>query len=126
MKQLIFKTSDVFKTAADERGSLQAFNSLEAFPVKRIFLITCKKGNWRGKHYHKKTTQVILVLSGEIEVKIKDMSSGTLQVGTMNAGCMHTHLPLTQFDFCATSESASILVLCDTEYDQADYYMEDL
>lgn len=122
MKQLALKKSETFKTSSDERGSLAAFNAFDEFLTKRAFLVTCRKGNWRGKHYHKKTTQVIFVLSGQIEVKVTDVS-GDVVTGTMTSGTYLTHSPYTQFEFCSSTEESQLLVLCNTVHDPADYYV---
>lgn len=122
MKQLALKKSETFKSSSDERGSLAAFNAFDEFLTKRAFLVTCKKGNWRGKHYHKETTQVIFVISGEIEVKVTDVS-GDVVTGTMTSGTYLTHSPYTQFEFCSSTEESQLLVLCNTVYDPTDYYV---
>jgi len=121
MKPLDFKISETYNFFLDERGHLLAFNEIEDFKIKRLFFITCKKGNWRGKHYHKNTTQNSFVISGELEVKITD-ASGAVSSGKMQAGMHYKHEPYTQFEFCAASEEAQVLVLCDTIHDLKDYY----
>ena len=105
MKPLDFKISDAYKTFSDDRGHLSTFNEIEAFTVRRLFHITCKKGNWRGKHYHKLTTQVIFVVVGEIDVKITD-TSGIVHNGKMQSGSCYRQDPYTQFEFSAVSDDA--------------------
>lgn len=122
IKQSIFKNCETYKKFIDDKGSLIAFNEIESFETRRTFIINCKKNIWRGKHYHKKTTQIILVLSGEINVKITD-STGDKQTAIMSEGSYYKQLPYTQFEFSANSEDALILALCDTEHDSNDYYV---
>lgn len=122
-KQLTFVMCKNFKSFFDERGALFAFDLLEEFSAKRAFLITCKKGNWRGGHYHKLTTQIILVFDGTINTKITN-SLGEVEIGTMTVGTQYRHNPYTQFEFCAQTDEAKILVLCDTLYDPNDYYTD--
>lgn len=122
MNQLDFKTSDLYKSSIDSRGTLFAFNEIKEFLARRVFFISCNKGHWRGKHYHKKTTQMVLVLSGQLEVKITSQKGEILQ-GLMVPGSSYLHVPNTQFEFCALSEDAQLLVLCDTLHDPEDYYV---
>jgi hypothetical protein len=46
--ELIKKTS---------RQILNVFDKIPQFTIKRLYEITCYKGMWRGKHYHKIGTQ---------------------------------------------------------------------
>ncbi len=121
MKQFNIKKSADFKISTDERGSLIAFNEIEQFPLKRFFLINCKKGNWRGKHFHKINKQIIFCLEGTLRVKIFDLEG--YQEEDMCAGMFFEQNPLIQFEFCATSEEAKILVICDSLHDPSDYYV---
>lgn len=121
MNLLDFKKSDFYKSNVDSRGALFAFNEIEEFSACRVFFISCNKGHWRGKHYHKNTTQLVLVLSGQIEVKITSQAGEVIQ-GMMGPGTSYMQVPYTQFEFCALSEDAQLLVLCDTIHDSGDYY----
>lgn len=122
MKRLDFKISEAYKSISDDRGHLSAFNEIEDFTAKRLFFITCKKGNWRGKHYHKLTTQIIFVVAGEIDVRVTN-ASGTVQNGKMQQGAYYRQEPYTQFEFLAASEEAQLIVLCNTAHDPQDYYV---
>lgn len=122
MKQLISKTSHDFKNHVDERGSLWAFNNIDSFKTERIFYVCCKKDHWRGKHYHKKTTQIIFVIAGEIKVKVTDVVSGEVMEYFMQLGSSFRQEPFLQFEFCANTDTAEILVLCDSPHDVSDYY----
>lgn len=122
MKQLDLKKSKSFRSSSDVRGSLAAFNAFDEFPTKRAFVVSCKRGSWRGKHYHKITTQTIFALSGELEIRVTDVS-GEVSSGIMTAGTCFTHYPYTQFEFCSISDESQLLVLCNTVHDPSDYYV---
>jgi hypothetical protein len=124
MKQFNIKKSSDFKTTIDERGDLIAFNEIEKFSLSRFFLITCKKGNWRGKHYHKINKQVIFCLEGALKVKISN--SNECNEEEMLPGMFFEQYPQIQFEFCAISEEAKILVICDSPHDPHDYYVSDI
>jgi quercetin dioxygenase-like cupin family protein len=112
-----------FVKCIDDRGDLIAFNSLSSTNVKRCFLITCKKDAWRGRHYHKNTTQTICVAKGLLEVQILDgLSTKTLN---LNEGDVFIQEPGIQFEFKSLLEESIIIVLCDTDHDPEDYYRHD-
>lgn len=54
----------------DERGII---TDIVEEAVKHVGIITSKKGSVRGKHYHKKSTQFIYVISGKLELVTKDL-----------------------------------------------------
>jgi dTDP-4-dehydrorhamnose 3,5-epimerase-like enzyme len=110
-----------YSRSVDERGNLIAFNELEALLVKRCFIINCKKDAWRGKHYHKKTTQLICLAKGELEVKITDNTGERYHI--MCEGSTYLQVPGMQFEFRSISDESTIIVLCDREHDPEDYYI---
>src|SRR3989344_7174588 len=55
----------------DERGAI--YDLLDG-EVHHIGMITSKKGSVRGNHYHKLARQVTYVLSGKVELTLKDMN----------------------------------------------------
>ena len=55
----------------DHRG---AITDLSDEQIRHIGIITSKPGAVRGKHYHKKATQYTYVLSGKIELLLKDLN----------------------------------------------------
>ncbi len=67
----MYKTTKISPVFTDERGTIS--DILET-TINHIGLITSKKGSIRGKHYHKKSTQYIFVISGKLESFTKDMN----------------------------------------------------
>lgn len=112
--------SKKFVKAVDIRGSLIAFNSLESTDVKRCFLVTCKKDAWRGKHYHKKTTQTICVVNGSLESRVLDGKS--IKSSFLHEGDVFRQEPGVQFEFRSVTDEAVIIVMCNTEHDPEDYF----
>jgi hypothetical protein len=113
---------DDYKSAIDDRGKLFAFNKLKQFDVKRVYLIEPEKDIWRGKHYHKECTQLILVLNGEINCKVINENTKDVNEFVMPAGTSFCQLPEMTFCFKGNLEDTKILVLSNREFDKNDYY----
>ena len=61
------------KTFFDEAGSLTPYykkTSLKNFNIKRFFFVYGKKEYYRADHAHKKCNQILIPVSGKIEVSI--------------------------------------------------------
>ncbi len=70
MKTIIKKTvKPVFE---DERGAI--FDLVDKGTIKHIGMLTSKPGSIRGSHYHKKAKQTTYIVSGKIELTLKDAS----------------------------------------------------
>jgi len=111
-----------YKKSIDERGILYAINSIKEFPVKRFYLIEPKIGFWRGKHYHKTSTQFISILEGQVECKIINEKTGQINNINLLEGDMFLQNPEITFAFKAISENTKMLVFCDSEFNQNDYF----
>jgi dTDP-4-dehydrorhamnose 3,5-epimerase-like enzyme len=94
--------------------------SLLPFDIKRVFTVISKVGIIRGNHAHKKCSQLLVCVSGEIEVitdngnqevayKLSDMSQGLL----IPPGIWASQKYLEQ--------NSVLMVLCDALYDAGDY-----
>ena len=55
----------------DERGAI--YDLLDKEEIHHIGMITSKKGSVRGNHYHKDARQITYILSGKMELTLKDM-----------------------------------------------------
>jgi len=107
---------------SDNRGTLIVYDKFEKFDVKRFYIIECIENMWRGEHYHKSTTQLISVVKGRIEVSL--IGRQTNESFEMSIGDMFLQLPYHFFTFRSLEPTSSILVLCDQEHDQLDYYTQ--
>jgi len=103
----------------DGRGRIFGFDLSEKFSTKRVFFVEPKGLEWRGRHFHVKTTQLIFVIRGSVEVEINRKDRFTMRVGSR-----HTQVPGNSFAFRASSDDALIAVLADREYDAEDCYVE--
>ena len=56
----------------DDRGSI--FDLVDKENVSHVGMVTSKKGTIRGNHYHKTAKQITYVLSGKMELVLKDFS----------------------------------------------------
>lgn len=117
------KKSCDFKVFEDPRGKLTTFNSIEPMNVKRFYLIEPEVSFWRGKHYHKVSTQLISVLSGKLKCSVfwKDSPEESNEF-LMLPGDTYLQSPGLTFTFCSVEENTKLLVMCDTEFDSSDYY----
>ena len=57
----------------EKNGSLVFIeNKKSKFEIKRVFFVDAKKNSIRGKHAHKKISQIIICLTGKIEIECDD------------------------------------------------------
>ena len=91
------------------------------FPIKRLFAISkVKAGNIRGQHAHKKLNQVLVCLSGSVEVNLNDGRRSWSE--TLNQPGSGLHIPpmiWTQQTY--GDPNTVLLVLCDEKYQESDY-----
>lgn len=109
-----------FKVSEDDRGTLTAFDKFGEFSLKRFYVIECYEGKWRGKHYHKASTQLIGVIRGRIEVE--SISKSSSEKFEMLPGDLFLQTPGYFFKFQSLEPTSSLIVLCDKEHDQSDYF----
>lgn len=122
MRSLSSMKSVNFSTHTDDRGTLIAFDKLSPFNVKRFYVIECNEGMRRGKHYHKIGKQLICLIDGELlAITSKDEKR---EVFVMKPGDTFYQETFCKFEFESKTKSSKLLVLCDTEHDQSDYYNE--
>jgi hypothetical protein len=113
---------DDYTRAIDDRGKLFAFNKLQQFDIKRVYLIEPEKNIWRGKHFHKECTQIVLVFNGELFCKVINENTKEVNEFVMPAGTSFCQTPGLAFCFKANLEDTKILVLSNREFDKNDYY----
>ena len=65
------KKSKIKAAFEDERGAI--YDLLDKETIHHIGMITSKKGSVRGNHYHEEARQITYVLSGKVELTLKDM-----------------------------------------------------
>jgi len=111
-----------FEVHSNSSGNLCVYESDDKVPfdIKRIFTVTAKKNEIRGNHSHKICQQLLVCVSGEIEVicddglnqriyRLSEMGKGLL----IPAGIWATEKYI--------NEGSVLMVLCDRIYDKNDY-----
>ena len=68
----MYKIIENYFSFKDERGEIKGLINFENW--QEVNCITSYKGTVRGGHYHKKTKEAIIVLSGKIKVDIRKNS----------------------------------------------------
>lgn len=113
------KTHDTF---SDTRGLLTVFN-LTNFPleVKRFFLVhEVPQGVSRGDHAHRNTNQYLVCVRGCIHVET-DNGKGVKTPWVLYPGNAVLVKNMVWSKETFVEKDSILLVLCDTEYDAADY-----
>jgi len=111
-----------FSLHANDTSSLCVYESgdLVPFEIKRVFTVNAKENVIRGNHAHKKCSQLLVCISGEIEVttdngiektvfKLSNLAQGLI----IPAGIWASEKYI--------SEGSILMVLCDSYYDADDY-----
>ncbi|WP_430510130.1 WxcM-like domain-containing protein [Gottfriedia solisilvae] len=67
----------------DKRGSLKKIvmksQLAEYIQIEEVYLLYSEKGSVRGNHYHKKTLEYFVIVSGKAKVALKNLETGTLE-----------------------------------------------
>ncbi len=102
-------------------GVLNVFNLSEIpFNVKRVFTVTTELGITRGYHAHYVCNQLLVCISGKIEVTVDDSKTRKKVLLEPNGNSLL--IPAGIWAEQKYIESNSILVtFCDQEYDENDY-----
>ena len=117
-----------FQEHTDKRGSLIALESLSEvvpFEVKRVYYIYGTKfGYERGFHAHLKLKQLLICLSGTVDIQVWSTrdNSKTYRLDSPNKGVFEEGLiwrVMKNF-----SSDAVLLILASEHYDKADYIFD--
>ena len=91
------------------------------FPIKRFFAITnVKAGDIRGQHAHKKLNQVLVCLSGAVEVNLNDGRRSWSETLDQPGSALHIP-PMIWAQQTYGNPSTVLLVFCDEKYQESDY-----
>ena len=111
-----------FEVHSNSSGNLCVYESDDGVPfdIKRIFTVMAKKNEIRGNHAHKICQQLLVCVSGEIEVICDDgLNQRIYRLSEMGKGLL---IPAGMW---ATekyiNEGSVLMVLCDQVYDKNDY-----
>ena len=112
-----------FKSYKKKSGTLVPFSIIKDMPfkVKRIFLIYGNKNFIRGKHAHKKCSQLLVPVSGKIEVSLEDKKKKITKILDYKFKKGHLVKPKTWCKLKFLTNNAILMVFCDEEYRFEDY-----
>ena len=107
---------------SDKNCSLYYFNKLNSFVknLKRVFFLKAKKNCFRGNHAHKICQQLLVCVSGEIEVICDDgLNQRIYRLSEMGKGLLIP--PGIWASEKYINEGSVLMVLCDQAYEKNDY-----
>lgn len=112
-----------FKSYKKKSGTLVPFSIVKDMPfkVKRIFLIYGNKNFIRGKHAHKRCSQLLVPVSGKIEVSLEDKQKKNTKILDYKFKKGHLVKPKTWCKLKFLTNNAILMVFCDEEYRFEDY-----
>ena len=91
------------------------------FPIKRVYYIFgTREGIRRGKHAHRRLTQMMVCLTGQCKVLLDDGNTREDVVLTRNDHGLMLD-PMLWHEMYDFSPDCVLLVLADNYYDEADY-----
>ena len=111
-----------FSIHENDSGSLCVYESsdLVPFEIKRIFTVIANKNEVRGNHAHKKCTQLLICVSGEIEVICDNgIDESIYQLNNMGQGLLIPAGIWASEKYIL--KDSVLMVLCDRGYEPADY-----
>ena len=113
----IKKIKPVFE---DDRGSI--FDLVDKENISHVGMVTSKKGAIRGNHYHKTAKQITYVVSGKMELVLKDFSDKDSKPETiiMEQGDIMTIDPMVAHQIKALEETI-FLVFTDKQRTDGGY-----
>ena len=101
--------------------SLIQVNDLLPFNPKRIYWIHgVKEETKRGGHYHHKLEQVIICISGELEVSLENLK-GIKKTYILNKANKALYVPPGYWRDIIFHENAILLCIASENYDENDY-----
>ena len=112
--------------AQDYRGILTTieFGSYGFCPV-RAFLVSANPGAVRGGHAHLRGRQILMHVSGEIEIEVRYMNE--LSTFMLNQKCPAVLIePAVWSRQRYLGSDPAMIVFCDTPYDPKDYVREEI
>jgi dTDP-4-dehydrorhamnose 3,5-epimerase-like enzyme len=104
----------------DDRGRLAVFDPLPFFPVRAFVIYDTATGTSRGHHAHRTCTQALNATHGSVDVFITDGESEARYL-LNHPSALLVVPPGHWIDLLSFSPQASLLVLADQPYDEADY-----
>lgn len=114
-----------FPSFKDPNGILQVYESIEYVPfdIKRVFVVSAKSFNIRGDHAHKKCTQLLICIKGEIQVSCDDgFSVAQYVINDASTGLLVPPGIWAREEYLF--DDSILMVLCDRRFEEDDYIRE--
>lgn len=111
-----------FPEYSDLNGVLCVYECEKEVPfvIKRVFTVTAMRGDPRGDHAHKKCTQLLVCVSGEIRVTCDDGTNVSKHLlKGMGKGILVPPGIWAKQEYL--TDGAVLMVLCDRGYEDEDY-----
>jgi dTDP-4-dehydrorhamnose 3,5-epimerase-like enzyme len=112
-----------FNVLGDERGRLCVTNGAKEIPfdIKRVYWIYgTESGVARGKHAHRKLSQVLICVSGSVDIYCEwEDKTETFTLSDANTGLLLNGL--VWHEMRNFSPDAVLLVMASDYYDESDY-----
>jgi dTDP-4-dehydrorhamnose 3,5-epimerase-like enzyme len=104
-----------------DRGSLVKWSFPEPYVIKEIFSVSnVPIGVSRGGHAHRACKQILILLSGQLEVSLED-TLGTRTLLLPQDGTMIEINPMTWGKQKYLSSDTKVVVMCSEYYDEEEY-----
>tara|TARA_B100001121_G_scaffold307837_1_gene330298 strand:+ start:997 stop:1398 length:402 start_codon:yes stop_codon:yes gene_type:complete len=116
------KSIKLKKYTDKKNGSLTPIylNKLSKFKIKRLFVLEGKINAIRGKHAHKKCTQIFLPIKGKTEIRLTKNFTKKYILDPKSLKLLRVP-PLTWCEIKFLERDCIIIVLCDVNFDNKEY-----
>ena len=106
---------------AESNGLLVVPSELETdFGLQRVFFVRGDAGDIRGQHAHRQCSQLLVCVTGSVEVLASNGATERRhRLDDPTIGLLVP--PMIWCEQVYESKGSVLLVLCDREYDEADY-----
>ena len=109
---------------SDPRGTLTAVQfASHNFHAVRAFVVTAPRGAVRGGHSHRSGRQLMMRLSGEIDIELRYQEQVERVSLTASDRALLVEPEVWSLQRYG-GDNPSLLVFCDTEYDPEDYVFD--
>ncbi len=111
------------KSINHKNGKLMVFekSSKIEFDFKRVFYIKASSGQIRGKHAHKKCTQLLNCVNGKVEIICEDKKKNSF---TFYLDKPEKFLVIPPMTWCVQKykkNKSILMVICDQRFKKSDY-----
>jgi len=111
-----------FPNYLDETGDISVYEegNLIPFDISRVFVVSGKKGSYRGYHAHKECSQLIICISGKCKIKCDDGSKQKEYILEHKTNGILIP-PMIWSVQHYMEKNTKIMVICNQLYDEKDY-----